>query len=244
MDSRLFMEIGIIDDSFQAIDKTSYASWINSGVLDAEHTHVVVQRLVSMKDSENELIDSKTEQVSTVEEYQATWTIDSLNDGLYYYQKIILPTQGHTSAANEILWYDITTNKVMYYDEDASNEIAYDLLDNFDDIYTLVRTGADNCFYFDDYLFTIHNLTKCYFLMEKNRIESYLKNNCRNSCKDTSDQQSKIDLVLAAITVLQDLIDSDNYFEAQRILNGLSSCGNLCSDYTDTGIKPCGCGRT
>ena len=51
MDSRLFMEIGVENTTFQAIDKTPYERWINDGILDSDH--VVLQRLCYMKDTDS-----------------------------------------------------------------------------------------------------------------------------------------------------------------------------------------------
>ena len=56
MDSRLFMEIGVENTTFQAIDKSPYERWINDGDLDGEHAHAVIQRLIATKDGEDDLL--------------------------------------------------------------------------------------------------------------------------------------------------------------------------------------------
>ena len=42
--------------------------------------------------------------------------------------------------------------------------------------------------------------------------------------------------------VINDLIDKGEFFEAQRILSMLDTCGSLCGDY-EVSLKRCGCGK-
>lgn len=239
------MEIGVENTTFQAVDKSPYERWINDGHLDGLHTHVKIQRLISMSDVEdNTLIDSDLVIASTVEELRNMWEVNKLKNGLYYYQKLLLPTQGHITAANDILWYEVDSGKVFYYNNDTKETSSYDPIEDFDDIYSLVRKKyPDNCFYFDDYVFTIAALVRCYILTERDRINNYLKNNCR-VCSTNSDLQQRADILLAAIMVVNDLLEKEDFFEAQRILDRLDTCGSLCKDYIDQGINICGCGRT
>ena len=53
MDSRLFMEVGFENSTFQAIDRSPYERWINDGYLDDQHPHAKLQRLVSVEDGDN-----------------------------------------------------------------------------------------------------------------------------------------------------------------------------------------------
>lgn len=246
MDSRLFMEVGVQNSTFQAIDKSPYERWINDGHLDNLHSHAKIQRLVSISDAEeNTLIDSDLVVASTVEELRNPWEVERLKNGLYYYQKLLLPTQGHVTAANEILWYEVASEKVFYYDNDSQEISIYDPIEDFDDIYSLVRKEyPDNCFYFDDYTFTIYDLVRCYVLAERDRINNYFKNNCKEACNKNSDLQQRVDILLAAIMVINDLLERGDFFEAQRILNGLNTCGSLCKEFVDQGINSCGCGTT
>lgn len=244
MDSRLFMEIGFENSTFQAIDRSPYERWINDGYLDDQHPHAKLQRLVSVEDGDNNaLIDSDLVIATTVDELRDPWEVERLKNGLYYYQKLLLPTQGHTTSANEVLWYETASGKIFYYDVDSKETSSYDPVEDFDDVYSIVRKEyPDNCFYFDDYSFTIYDLVRCYVLTERDRINNYLKNNCNGACVVNNDLQQRADILLAAIMVINNLLERGDFFEAQRILNGLNTCGHLCKDYVDKGLNSCGCG--
>ena len=243
MDSRLHISLNIDETTFQAIDSSPYERWIHDGHFDEDHEHFVIHRLVNITNDENELVKLSQSVVSTVDEIRETWEAANVTNGLYYYQKLILPIQGHPTNANEILWYDTTSESVIFYDVDVEEETRYDVSDDFDEIYDLaVSKTPDNCFYFDDYSFTTRRLVECYLILEKERIDSYIKNNCRGNCSPDKYLDSKIDLLLGAIMVINDLIDKGEFFEAQRILSMLDTCGSLCGDY-EVSLKRCGCGK-
>lgn len=248
MDSRLFMEIGFVNASFQAVDKSPYERWINDGDFDESQSHLVVHRLLNVVDGEDPTVIGLTfSEANDVEEIRDAYEIDDITNGLYYYQKLIIPFGTHSSGANEHLYYNTEDGKVHYDDEDSGTSVIYSLnnIDDFDAVYEIIRkVYPDNCFYFDDYAFTIYDLVECYVLTERERINNYLKNNCKSGCKGADlDLTDKADILLAAIMVLKDLIEKGDYFEAQRILNGLNTCGNLCKKYTKN-LKGCGCGRS
>lgn len=245
MDSRLFMEIGVINTTFQAVDKTPFERWINDGILDNNHSHVILQRLLSIHDGDNnEIAAANLTIADTVDELRDSWEVNDISNGLYYYQKIVLPTQDHTVNSNEILWYNTDSQKVYYYDTDLEQLTEYNPWNDFDDIYSILREEyPDNCFYFDDYSFSIYGLVECYVMTERERINNYLKNNCRSNCNNRNNDNlnEKADILLAAIMVIKHLMEKGDFFEAQRILNGLNTCGNLCKKYMNT-LKNCGCG--
>lgn len=245
MDNRLFMEIGFVNDKFQAVDRTPYERWINDGVLDS--SHVILQRLVSVKDREsNYTIENNLKIENTIDDLRNPFEVSDVQNGLYYYQKLIIPTQEHVTSANENLYYDTETNKIYYIDSDTpeNNIIFGSAFNNFDEIYNIIRkNGLDNCFYFDDYVFTIFSLIECYVSIEMDRINNYLKNNCQGGCKNYTELESKANLLLAAIKVIEHLVEKGDYFEALRLLNGLQTCNGLCNKYKNV-LKGCGCGRS
>lgn len=247
MDSRLIMEIGFVNDTFQAVDNSPYEEWINNGHFDSDHSHVVLQRLVSVKDGEsNYTVDNSIRIADTLNEIKSPFEVKKLENGLYYYQKLVLPTQHHVTSANEKLFYCTTNNKVYYVDSDNENNniTFHNAFNSFQDIYDLVRKGGlDNCFYFDDYAFTIYSLIECYVSIERDRINNFLRNNCQAGCEEYAELEAKASLLLAAIKVIEFLIRKGDFFEAQRILNGLRTCNGLCNKYKHV-LKGCGCGRS
>ena len=243
------MEIGFVNTTFQAIDKSPYERWINDGKFDDNKPHLVVHRLLSVKDGESPTVIRLTYTTlgTTPEAMRNPFEVSGLTNGLYYYQKLIIPFDNHLSGANEHLYCKSTDGKIYYEDADSETSEIYNLtnIDQFDEVYEIVRKNyPDNCFYFDDYSFTIYDLIECYVLAEKDRINNYLKNNCNGNCSNGgSDSNSRTDVLLAAVMVLKDLMEKGDYFEAQRILNGLNTCGNLCKKYANN-LNDCGCGRS
>lgn len=62
--------------------------------------------------------------------------------------------------------------------------------------------------------------------MQKRTIEKCLT----RKCKDLSDEKYKRDFILDSVFVLKHLISIKNHTEAQRILDNLSLCGDICGD--------------
>lgn len=245
INSRLFMEIGFVNTTLQAIDKTPYERWINDGYLDNGHEHMVLQRVLKIVDGETpRVIDSVSIKVTNeIEVLRDPFEKENLANGLYYYQKMLIPASDHITTANERLYFD-SNNKVHWVDSDSGINVILDPSSDFDEIYDILRDKyPDNCFYFDDYSFTIYDLVRCYVLTERDRINNYLKNNCKGACVVNNDLQQRADILLAAIMVINNLLERGDFFEAQRILNGLNTCGHLCKDYVDKGLNSCGCGR-
>ena len=256
INSRLFMEVGFVNSTFQAIDKTPYSDWISRGIFDNNNSHAVMQRLIQVIDGDDSkqidfngptVVSSGENPNIPPEELSNPYIKENLTNGLYYYQKLILPVSGdHESGANEYIEYVVVEggeDYVLYVDEDSSTSETFDPISDFDEIYELVRRKqTDNCFYFDDYSLSIYDLIECYLLTERDRINNYLKNNCKGNCDNAiSDIDARADILLAAIMVIKDLIEKEDFFEAQRILNGLNTCGNLCKKYAKN-LNGCNCG--
>lgn len=244
MDSRLFMEIGINNDGdLEVIDQTPYERWIHDGEFDVEH-QVLERIILNNGDDDPEIIAFSNIHGETPEQLRNSTTYDVPGNGLYHYQKLVIPTYNHKqSHENEKLYY---RNGVVYYvDEDSGiNKTWNSLSSNFDEIYNVVISDKpDNCFHFDEDSFSMYNLLECYVLTEKERIQNYLKNNCSGDCDNSRDLNNRADILLAAVTVIRHLMEIGDFFEAQRIINGLNTCGRLCKNVQNK-LKGCGCGGT
>lgn len=245
MDSRLDIELKLIDSIFYAIDNSAYGEWISEGIFDAEHSHFVMERLIAIKsDEDNQGFANNSKLAETIDDLRENWSVEDLPNNLYYYQKILLPTQEHTFTTAEKLYYNTEDGKVYYFDSSESIVFSAPMSDeDFDSIYDLVKTqDIGNCFYFDDYFITINALIECYILNERERLKNFIKNNCQSNCNGYDTIATKSDLLLAAIMVINDLVDKEEFFEAQKILNRLNTCGYLCKDFDKT-LNGCGCGK-
>lgn len=242
MDSRLFIEINIDKNTFQAIDNSPYERWIEDGDFDNNHGHLIINRLVAVKDGEDNDTKAFSKKIgNTLEDFKNPFEVQDVYNGLYYYQKLLIPSYEHTPSTSNIRLFYTNENTVTYFDGFESHD--YNITSQFDDIYDIIRTDhPDNCFYFDDYSFNIYSLMECYLLTERERLNSYLSNNCGKGCKTSFNLEQQADLLLAAIVVINDLLEKGEFFEAQRVLNALDTCGNLCPKNSSNSINTCGCG--
>ena len=240
-DSRLFLEIGIEDNNtFVAIDRSPYERWSDEGHISTD-PHYVFQALYSVEDGDISDDAIAREIILMTEDFEniRTWKVEEINDGLYYYHRFILPDEDHNNNSNEALWYDVEEDKIMFRDKDSEEtEVITDWSEAYD---IIIRCKPSNCFHFDDYSFSIFGLVECYVNIEHDLLTDILKNGCAKDCKANSELEFRADLLLAAINVIRDLMEKEDFFEAQRILSSLDTCGGLCKNYNKK-LNPCGCG--
>lgn len=91
---------------------------------------------------------------------------------------------------------------------------------------------------YEEEIFSICHLRKCAFEHEKKAIEEFLSTCNKRNCNKKSPQQSVRDILLISVFVLENLICKHRYKEAERILESLGSCGNLCDNISN---KTCCC---
>lgn len=212
--------------------------------MDSETAHVVVQKLTFEKD--NSIANSNVTVANDADTLSETISLSETPDGLYNYAKLVLPTQDHEFSGLEKLYYDTTDDCVYYEDEDNpdNNLVFTDVIESFNDIFNIITSGRiDNCFYFDDNIFTMYYLVECFALTEKELLDNYLKNNCQGGCDGYTNLEYRTTLLLTAINVLKYLLEKQDLYEAQRVLSRLDTCGGLCKNYKHL-TKGCGCGRT
>ena len=234
------MEIGIDDSgNLFVVDKSPYDRWIEEYQSDIDH--VVYERVIEYSEDDEELniVAENTVSATSIEELKANKTFDLPHDGLYHYQKIIVPTESHRGESKV---FSDGTN--LYFDDD-NTIITIDFTAAFDYVND-VNTG--NAFWFDDYVFSIYDLIKCYVLTEKRRLADWLRNNCKATCKNINNMGVDMefitaDMLMAAVMVLTYLISKRQFVEAYRILKGLQTCNGLCRDFVDD-IRGCGCGKS
>ena len=87
--------------------------------------------------------------------------------------------------------------------------------------------------------FSVCNLRKCYISLCQKIFNSRAFDRCFNNKVD-SDLIYRRDLVWAALNVIQYLIDSHYFCEAQRLLERITSCNGLCTS-AELGTKGCCC---
>lgn len=98
-------------------------------------------------------------------------------------------------------------------------------------------TNSNGGWTYEENIFSICNLRRCTIALEKLTIEEFLSNCNKRNCNKKHSQQPIRDVLLISIFVLEHLISQEKYLEAERILESLDSCKNLCGN----NIKTCNC---
>lgn len=215
MDSRLEIILSADEDGNLVLtDNTDYSEWETD-----VSNHTVIERLLDYNSS---VLKTK---VAPLTETRVS-TLELISDGMYVYQKLILPTFGHEG------------NSDCYY-KDGKIYLDSEVVE-FDDVWK-VKSENVNIFWFDDVFFSIFNIVKCFILTEANRLNSIFENGCKIGCTNNP-YAANADFLASAIFVLRNLIKQNNYIEAQSLLNRLQTCSGLCKDVRKS-LKECGCGE-
>ena len=117
-------------------------------------------------------------------------------------------------------------------------EVTIDEIINLD---STIGTSISKCS--EDY-FSICNLKKCYINLCKQIFESGAFQKCSSKNKIDCDLTFKRDMLLMAISVIEYLIEFNQFAKAQEILERISSCNGLCSNFQNIKLRHgCGCGK-
>ena len=103
----------------------------------------------------------------------------------------------------------------------------------------LLEVNENNLTKFTYNFFSVCNLRKCYVALCQKIFNDRAFDKCFDSKVDSSLIYRR-DLVWAALNVIDYLIDSQQYCEAQRLYQKVTQCNGLCSK-SELGTKECGC---
>lgn len=90
-------------------------------------------------------------------------------------------------------------------------------------------------------LFTICKLEHCLFELEKKTLFDKLSKCSKLDCEDYTKVHDIRDFLFVSVFVLHWLIRHFKYLEAQRILESLATCGELCGSNNFISNKNCNC---
>lgn len=103
----------------------------------------------------------------------------------------------------------------------------------------LLEVNENNLTKFTYNFFSVCNLRKCYVALCQKIFNDRAFDRCFDSKVDSSLIYRR-DLVWAALNVIDYLIDSQQYCEAQRLYQKVTQCNGLCNK-SELGTKGCGC---
>lgn len=162
-------------------------------------------------------------------------------DGLYEVSHIILPTQEYFDEAfdsiefsNGFYFYNTVSNKICKYTSTVE-EIQIDEI-------LAINPEGSSVIRSDKLTFSICRLNHCFYYLCRNLLSTFC-GKCINKLSSTKQDVYNRDIVWMAINVIQYLVESEQYFEALRILQSLNSCGSSLCSVTTTTVKggDCGC---
>lgn len=173
-------------------------------------------------------------------------------DGKYYYYKMYIPVLEYFTDNPELDPHNLVGeiflyNSKLYKVISAPDSVRIDaILAHSVEVgplgaYKSIMDGTtdESLFFPKKSIFNVCNLRKCLvYLQRKMLLEA-----CETSCQKSQDLRNKRDFLLSAAYVIEYLKETENYEEAQRILDNLSSCGFLCEDNVIT-HNNCGCEHT
>ena len=191
-----------------------------------------------------------------------------LNDGIYEYNKYLIPTLEYllvdtdkNDVDGNMLYNELCLKDAYFYykgdiyyidysDNDGDFVVdEYLTADNFIKTYAQFvlsnsvkqsledlseNTEIGNQTYFCKKIaFTYCNLIKCFVSLQSNLANSL----CDTSCEKTYVYNR--DFLLSTIYVLDYLRDTNNFKEAQRILDNINECGGFCKEFET--LTKCNC---
>lgn len=249
-----------------AMDNTRYFNLTarSNDIIDSLLQHVSLEFLV-YRDEEcpvNSTIIFKEYKHSRGEYSQNISTIIFPQDGIFTYYKFVIPKIEHLikldnrtiKMQDQVFYYNkqfyIGTSNIEFIEttiEDVlENHISEvlehaEVIDNYLDIWKYIKeSNATQTFSFQEIIFSMCKLQKCLVNLQKKTLLD--TKNCLE-CDTNTSIRYKRDFLLSALYVLDYLKDRKNYDEAQRILDNLSTCDNLCGDELNLNNN-CGCGST
>lgn len=161
------------------------------------------------------------------------------SDGLYKVLHILIPTLEKINdnlaelTENYQTIYGYSNGKI--YRVRANNTIQE--IPNLNELLTLNFDETVYSFCEDVYTFSLCRLKKCFY----QRVGKILDNLCTDKC--AKEDVFERDLIWMALNAIQYCLDIGNFFEAQRILEKVTTCNGICTDAVVTPGKTndCGC---
>ena len=166
-----------------------------------------------------------------------SWKTEPLSDGKLTYYRLVVPKFAD-SGNNDICWNEISGKITLY--ENAENALKEISLKNaFEYTYNNTEKQSNESYFYPGAdMFLLGNIKKCLTSLQTDYITNKIHGKCIDSVRD------KRDLLHVAIEVIKYLLMTDNYADAQRILDDMSrlGCEFACEDMYNN-IIGCGCGR-
>lgn len=161
--------------------------------------------------------------IYSYEHYREYMSCDSefalMKDGCWQYHKYMIPVNNACEQNCDSIYAIYTDSKVTFYENDKEISNITEYLRDLKDAET-----NSNVYYCRKNVFSICKLTKCFVNLQHKIMEKTFSYNC----VDINELRNSRDFLLCSIHVLDYLKDIKQFVEAQRILDGLTSCLQIC----------------
>lgn len=164
------------------------------------------------------------------------------NDGLYEVVHLVLPNQKYiekyssqlpSTFPNGVYYINDETKKIYKYG--STEEVDVALLVELNETGTTINKEMKNTF-------SLCRLQDCFYKLCKD----LLNNLCgKSKCTATDKYSQEIlnrDIIWMALNVIKYAIEQGQYLEAQRILENITGCGNICGKFETNNLNSSGCG--
>lgn len=178
-------------------------------------------------------------------------------DGLYNVTHIILPTQEwfnnvmlHSpesfNAYYGVYFYDENRETFNKYEDGTLVEVSLEEILEINalppldasELTTTIIKGTKNTF-------SICKLKDCFYKICRQLLQAYPVK-CPDKSNDLEQLQYYRDIIWMALNVMKYLLEKNQVFEAQRILEEITYCGSICNNIENTDKKyssSCGCSQ-
>lgn len=200
-----------------ALDENAYDDLPQTGVF-IEGIYGIDNSIIVSKYN-SQIIDGQIIQTPVTRE--STW--DLLNDDLYKYYKIVVSTD----PKDDVYW-------------DGSNlRLHGDVVENLMDLDEYI--DDERVKGYTEYIFSTCNLKKCMLNLQEQFVrENVLSCNDSIKCSDQYIKNSELDFLFIGLYLIENLIECGKLDKAKNLLDKMSSCNSLCSQFNLTSNK-CKC---
>lgn len=210
-------------------------------------THAIIEFL---QDSNGIIINQRVHIIDSLTDPQIKRSLpmEIQNDGIQIYYRLLIPTMEHYledgiyKVANRYFCYK---DEIYYSAENLSSfdEKKVTLIHDYNKVWE-VRHDDNQLYWYNEKVFTLCFLNNCLINRIKESINKVIKNGCNLECSNNDLEQLKTDFLLESSFALRYLTEQGRFEDAQRLLNTISNCEELCSDKNITSNTNCNCGQT
>ena len=256
MDERLQIQITVpYNCKLLATDMSPYREWGDDLTNDVSIEFLLNNKETRVDDSRLKINWIHTE--ADIVNILKGSSFDLPYDGIWHYHKLLIPSINHLLDEDTGL-YNIE-NETFYYNKefyigpinDDGNTRLYSLeealshsVKTTDYVELFVKNGSQTFVYKESLISACH-LQKCLLILQKKLVH---EQSCKcdfSTCSFDNELKNKCDFLLSALFVLDYLKSTNNYTEAQKILDNISTCESICkSDVYNLDFNSCGCGNS